>query len=142
MKTTYANRNVSKDESHVTLTYSSSWFQELKMTEFKKNNKRSIDTSDKKPATKKFKSSTHSNKPSKDGNSFNGANSNYKGKKFDKNKMFGGKPAKPQEPTEKVNWNELKAKKKDLKIQRKKNKTKELYDIDVKAKKIYEELKM
>ena len=50
--------------------------------------------------------------------------------------------APAQEQTEKVNWNELKAKKKDLKIQRKKNKTKELYDIDVKAKKIYEELKM
>lgn len=113
------------------------------MTEFKKNNKRSIDTSDKKPATKKFKSSTSSFKPSKDGNSFNGVKSNYKGKKFDKNKMFGGKPgAKPQEQAEKVNWNELKAKKKDLKIQRKKNKASDLYDIDVKAKKIYEELKM
>lgn len=49
----------------------------------------------------------------------------------------------PQQPQEsvKTNWNELKQKKKDLKVQRRKNKSQDLYDIDVKAKKIYEELK-
>jgi hypothetical protein len=128
------------------------------MTELKKNNKRSFDTSDKKPPVKKFKPSAPSDKSGKDGNSFKNGKPKFAGKldknqKFDKTKKFGGKSfsgkpfagkpgAKPQEQTEKVNWNELKAKKKDLKIQRKKNKTKDLYDVDVKAKKIYEELKM
>ena len=112
------------------------------MTELKKNNKRSIDTTDKKPGVKKFKPSVSSDKPVKDGK-----------QKFVDKKKF-GKPgfkpgkkfSKPQQPQpvqgEKTNWSELKQKKKDLKIQRKKNKTKDLYDIDVKAKKIYEELKM
>lgn len=119
------------------------------MTELKKNNKRSIDTSEKKPAVKKFKPSATFDKPPKDGKSskpFKNGKPKFEAK-FDKNKFgkFPGKPGakgQPQEPLEKVNWNELKAKKKDLKIQRKKNKTKELYDIDVQAKKIYEELKM
>lgn len=110
-----------------------------KMTELKKNNKRSVDTTDKKPFVKKFKPSTDkspSYKGSKDGKP------KFEKKKFGKfNK--GGKPQQQQpQQGEKTNWGELKQKKKDLKIQRKKNKTKDLYDIDVKAKKIYEELKM
>lgn len=114
------------------------------MTELKKNNKRSVDTTDKKPSVKKFKPSAPSDKaykPSKDGKP------KFEKKKFGKfnNKPgAGGKDRKPQQeqPTEKTNWGELKQKKKDLKIQRKKNKTKDLYEVDVKAKKIYEELKM
>lgn len=120
------------------------------MTELKKNNKRSVETTDKKPSVKKFKPSTPSDKSFKDGKP-------KSGQKFDKKKVgkfqgkfqgkFNGKPGagKPHqqpEQTEKTNWGELKQKKKDLKIQRKKNKTKDLYDVDVKAKKIYEELKM
>lgn len=111
------------------------------MTELKKNNKRSVDTTDKKPFVKKFKPSTDkssSYKGNKDGKP------NFDKKKFGKfNNKPGGKPQQQQPPQgEKTNWGELKQKKKDLKIQRKKNKTKDLYDIDVKAKKIYEELKM
>jgi hypothetical protein len=143
------------------------------MTELKKNNKRSIDTSEKKPGVKKFKPSAPSDKPGKDGKSFKNGKPKFEGKfdkskkfdgkfdknkkfdgkydknkkfdgKYDKNKKFGKPGAKPetQAPMEKPNWNELKAKKKDLKIQRRTNKSKELYDIDVQAKKIYEELKM
>lgn len=41
----------------------------------------------------------------------------------------------------KPNWNELKTQKKNLKIERKKKKTKELYEISVQCKQIYEELK-
>jgi hypothetical protein len=79
-------------------------------------------------------------------------NSNFSN---DKNKKFGnfqnkyqkgGKftPNQNQKPLEKPKWNELKQKKKELKITRKKSKfeTSDLFDIDVKAKKIYEELKM
>lgn len=45
---------------------------------------------------------------------------------------------------EKQNWNELKKKKKELKVQRKKDKFSDLklYEVDLQAKKIYEELKM
>jgi hypothetical protein len=126
------------------------------MTELKKNNKRTVETSDKKPSVKKFKPSLPSDKSSKDGkpkfdpkksgkfNSKPGGKFNGKpGGKFGKGKpagKFNGKPEQ-QKPLEKTNWNELKQKKKDLKIQRKKNKTKDLYDVDVKAKKVYEELK-
>lgn len=76
-----------------------------------------------------------------------------KNKSFDKSKKFGDKFSKfpnksynqqqQQQPTgEKTNWNELKKQKKELKEQRKLKKGKELYDVDVKAKKLYEELKM
>lgn len=108
------------------------------MTELKKNNKRTVETTDKKPSVKKFKPSAPSDKPSKDGKP------KFEKKKFGKfNNKSGGKPQQQQQPPgEKPNWNELKQKKKDLKVQRKKNKTKDLYEIDVKAKKIYEELKM
>jgi hypothetical protein len=127
------------------------------MTELKKNKKRSIDTTEKKPFVKKFKPSETSDKPAKDGKPFKTGKPKFEGKfdkskkfdgkskkfegKFDKSKKF-GKPQTPPAPLEKPNWNELKSKKKDLKIQRKTNKSKELYDIDVQAKKIYEELKM
>lgn len=62
---------------------------------------------------------------------------------FDK-KFKGSKTGKYQTqaaPLEKPNWNELKTQKKNLKIERKKKKTKELYDISVQCKQIYEELK-
>lgn len=120
----------------------------FEMPEFKKTNKRSSETGDKKFSSKKFKAEEQVDKPNKDGKP-----------KFEKKKIgkFNNKPEgkfhnksdgkfnkKPQQPlpTEKTNWGELKQKKKDLKIQRKKNKTRDLYDVDVKAKKIYEELKM
>lgn len=68
----------------------------------------------------------------------------------DKNKKFGNKPGgkftpnQNQKPLEKPKWNELKQKKKELKITRKKSRfeSSDLFEIDVKAKKIYEELKM
>jgi len=45
------------------------------------------------------------------------------------------------EKTEKTDWNDLKSKKKGLKAQRKKNKFKNLYDMTIEAKKLYEKLK-
>ncbi|CRL05875.1 CLUMA_CG019080, isoform A [Clunio marinus] len=115
------------------------------MTELKKNGKRSIDNTDKKSNVKKLKPSesldkTKTNsKPKFD--KFSGKQK-FENKKFGKgNNKFAKKPQQPA-TTEKTNWNELKQKKKDLKVQRKKNKTKDLYEIDLKAKKIYEELKM
>lgn len=62
-----------------------------------------------------------------------------KDKKFEKPSMVGQKFAKP---AEKANWTELKKQKKELKVKRKQQKAKGLYDVDVKAKKLYEELKM
>ena len=61
-------------------------------------------------------------------------------KKFDKKFKHGKNQAK-NAPLEKPDWNELKTQKKNLKIERKKKKTKELYEISVQCKKIYEELK-
>ena len=96
---------------------------------------------------KSFDGKKYEGKKTFDGKKYEGRKP-YLGKKpFDKEKQFGPKKfdkngANPQAPAEKTNWNELKQKKKDLKIQRRKNKSKDLYDIDVKAKKIYEELKM
>lgn len=111
------------------------------MTELKKNNKRSVDTADKKPAVKKFKPS---DKPATPGKAAKDGKPKFQKKfgKFNNKPGAKGKPQQPAQPAEKTNWSELKQKKKDLKIQRKKNKTKDLYEIDVKAKKIYEELKM
>lgn len=120
----------------------------IKMTELKKNNKRSVETSDKKPSFKKLKPSEpldKSLKPKYGGKPKFGDKKKF-GKPSGKFNKLGDKFSKPQQQQppqgEKTNWSELKQKKKDLKIQRKKNKTKDLYDIDVKAKKIYEELKM
>lgn len=116
------------------------------MPEFKKNNKRSSDTSDKKANVKKFKKEEQPDKSNKDGKpkfekkKFNNKPDGKFNKKSDG--KFNKKPQQQSQPTEKTNWGELKQKKKDLKIQRRKNKTKDLYDVDVKAKKIYEELKM
>lgn len=116
------------------------------MTELKKNNKRSVETTDKKSNVKKFKPSNNSDKSFKDGKPKSGQkfDKKFEKKKFGKfnGKSGAGKPQQQPQQTEKTNWSELKQKKKDLKIQRKKNKTKDLYDVDVKAKKIYEELKM
>lgn len=107
--------------------------------EIKKTTKRSVGDTATKPQAKKFKPSTKpGDKPFK-GKPGKPGDKKFAGKKFIGKK--GGKPAPPPVP-EKTNWNELKQKKKDLKVQRRKNKSKELYDIDVKAKKIYEELKM
>lgn len=106
--------------------------------ELKKTTKRSVGDTASKPGVKKFKPSAPGDKP------FKGRPAKPGDQKFGKKKFIGkkgGKPAPPPVP-EKTNWNELKQKKKDLKVQRRKNKSKELYDIDVKAKKIYEELKM
>lgn len=116
------------------------------MTELKKNNKRSVESTDiKKSNVKKFKSSETADKSFKDKNGKQKFVDKKKdGKPGGKFSKPGGKPYRAQQPSqgEKTNWSELKQKKKDLKIQRKKNKTKDLYDVDVKAKKIYEELKM
>lgn len=110
------------------------------MTEFKKTKKRSFDSGEKKDNVKKFKS----DEPNKGGKAVfekKKFNNKLSGKYNKQDGKYNKKPQQPQ-PTEKTNWGELKQKKKDLKIQRKKNKTKDLYDVDVKAKKIYEELKM
>lgn len=105
------------------------------MTEFKRNNKRSFETTEKKSAVKIFKTVAD---PDKTVKNIKDGKPKFEKKKFEKFSRASGK----FQPAEKTNWSELKQKKKDLKIQRKKNKTKDLYDIDIKAKKIYEELKM
>lgn len=78
----------------------------------------------------------------------------YKGKKpFTKpfqNKKFPGKGSAAHgkghapAPTEKKDWNELKKKKKDLKVQRKKDRFQDekLYEVDLSARKVYEQLKV
>lgn len=115
------------------------------MTELKKNNKRSINEPNSKTNVKKLKKTAAPDKTKK---AFKDGPKKFEKKKFGKFDHKGGKfdrkggKPQPHAPTEKTNWNELKQKKKDLKIQRRKNKSQELYDIDVKAKKIYEELKM
>lgn len=108
--------------------------------ELKKTTKRTVSDTASKPSVKKFKpSAAPGDKPFKGKPAAKQGDQKFAKKKFIGKK--GGKPAPPPVP-EKTNWNELKQKKKDLKVQRRKNKSKELYDIDVKAKKIYEELKM
>lgn len=78
----------------------------------------------------------------------------YKGKKpFAKqfqNRKFPAKGSadhgkgNAQAPTEKQDWNELKKKKKDLKVQRKKDRFQDekLYEVDLSARKVYEQLKV
>lgn len=108
------------------------------MINSKKPMKRSADEKSGDVKVKKPKQIEHKGKPAK----FEKNKSFDKGKKFDK---FSNKPHRQQQqqqPTEKTNWNELKKQKKELKEQRKLKKGKELYDVDVKAKKLYEELKM
>lgn len=91
--------------------------------------KRPVDASDDAAAPKK---------KFKDGKSEGSGKKVFKG---DYKKKFGGKNFEKPQPEGKPNWNELKTKKRDLKIQRKKNKVKDLYEISVQAKKLYEELK-
>lgn len=78
----------------------------------------------------------------KTGGKFAKGQGNYKGKKFQAGK---GKASKtPEFKTNadgKTDWNDVKAKKKELKTQRKKNRTKDLYELSVQAKQIYETLK-
>ncbi|KAG5672380.1 hypothetical protein PVAND_002512 [Polypedilum vanderplanki] len=100
------------------------------MTELKKSKKRVNENvkNDEGQQIKKAKSAFIKGKPKFDGK--------FKGQKDFK------KFQKPTKEPEKTNWNELKKQKKELKIRRKINKSKDMYDLDVKAKKIYEELKM
>lgn len=68
-------------------------------------------------------------------------------KNFSKTKKFEKHPSKnvhQTNPPEKQNWSELKKKKKELKVQRKKDRfsDEKLYEVDLQAKKVYEELKM
>lgn len=101
------------------------------MAEVKKKNIKRLNKgeSDETPEIKKHKTSAFKGKPKFDG----------KQKNFGKfSKPLNGKTSEPI----KQNWNELKKHKKELKIKRKMNKSKDMYDLDVKCKKIYEELKM
>lgn len=111
------------------------------MTELKKKNKRTMQEVDEKPLSKKLKPDVPSDKLGTYKKSGKSSSTKFdkKGKSYKPGKI---QHQQHQTPGEKVNWIELKQKKKDLKIQRRKNKDKDLYDIDVQAKKIYEELKM
>lgn len=100
------------------------------MIEISKTKKRSADRSSEELKTKKPKSKDFKSKPRKE----------YKGKKFDPN--FAKVNSKFAKPAEKANWSELKKQKKELKVKRKQQKAKGQYDVDVQAKKLYEELKM
>lgn len=110
------------------------------MTELKKKSvKRLTKTeNDQQPERKKPKATEFKGKPK-----FDGKQKKFDGqpKKFDGQKKFEKKPDNNAEPI-KQNWQELKKHKKELKIKRKMNKSKDMYDLDVKCKKIYEELKM
>lgn len=53
----------------------------------------------------------------------------------------GGGGSKPPVQTEKTNWNEFKAQKKELKEKRKRQKVKDLYELSVQAKQLYEKIK-
>lgn len=115
------------------------------MTELKKSTKKRVSEGGEKDEnhhSKKSKPSTFKGKP----------NSYDKPQKYNNsNKFQNSAPQKfnkfqnsnqQNEPMEKQNWTELKKHKKELKIKRKINKSKDMYDMDVQAKKIYEELKM
>lgn len=113
------------------------------MTEFKNNKKRPRDETDAIGGGKKLKKTNTTldiERDQKVKKVFTPSQSKFKGKQFPNGKTNKFSKAQPQ-TFEKPSWNELKSKKKDLKIQRKKNKTKENYEVSVQAKKIYEELK-
>lgn len=93
-----------------------------------KSGKRPVDSSEDNGPKKKFKDDDKAK-----------ATFKHDKRKFMGNKKFGNQ--KTEKPLEKPNWNDLKTKKKDLKIQRKKNRVKDLYEISVQAKKLYEQLK-
>lgn len=59
--------------------------------------------------------------------------------KFNKDKKFGDKPANASVTPEKKDWNQLKKDKKELKLKRKQ--TKDLFELTVQGKKIYEKMK-
>lgn len=112
--------------------------------EGEQNNKSGKMLSDKSVKSKRTAESSEETRPKKkfkDGDSKPGASGTSK----DFKKKFIGKKKFPQknvpQTQEKPNWNDMKTKKKELKIQRKKNRVKDLYEISVKAKKLYEELK-
>ncbi|CAG9809217.1 unnamed protein product [Chironomus riparius] len=120
------------------------------MTELKKKIKRELKgETEAGPDKKKVKAGNFKEKPKFDGKTkkFDGKSKNYDGKSknYDgKSKNYGDnkfqKPISHEPP--KQSWNEIKQQKKELKIKRKINKNKDMYDLDVKCKKIYEELKM
>lgn len=60
-----------------------------------------------------------------------------------KNKTFkrGDEVSKAQSQNTKLSWNEFKAQKKDLKEKRKRQKIKDLYEISMQAKQLYEKIK-
>lgn len=91
----------------------------------------------KKPATpSKFKPKTGS-KPGHTGGA-GGAKKNFQNK-------FAGKPTADlnatANPFEKQDWNKFKKDKKDLKLKRKQGDNKDLFELTVDAKKVYEELR-
>lgn len=107
----------------------------IEKKEMKSLTKRKVSSSttdDPAPLKKQKKSTFVSDKNKKSGNFQN------------KHKKGPFTPGNQHQKLEKPKWNELKQKKKELKITRKKSKfdSTDLFDIDVKAKKIYEELKM
>lgn len=69
--------------------------------------------------------------PSKDG----------KQKVFGKKVFKKGGSTKPVVQNEKTNWHEFKAQKKELKEKRKRQKVKDLYELSVQAKQLYEKIK-
>lgn len=71
---------------------------------------------------------------------FGGSGTFKKGNpKFSKDKKFGNAPSNGTEAPEKKDWNQLKKDKKELKIKRKQ--TKDLFELTVQGKKIYEKMK-
>lgn len=114
------------------------------MTEFKNTKKRAREDAEVGGGTKKVKKSSTTldiERDQKVKKVFKPSQTKFKGKQYPNGKT--NKFSKPPLSTEfvKQDWKEMKTKKKDLKIQRKKNKTKENYEVSVQAKKIYEELK-
>lgn len=59
----------------------------------------------------------------------------------DKKPIKQEKDGKQETSTEKVDWNKFKKEKKELKLQRKGKGSKDLYELIIQAKKIYESLK-
>lgn len=111
-------------------------------------NKRSSDVKPESPAEKRVRfdksDSTQEQKKksfAKPGvKKFNATGASFKkgNPKFQKDKKFGNKPSTPAVP-EKKDWNQLKKDKKELKLKRKQ--TKDLFELTVQGKKIYEKLK-
>lgn len=110
------------------------------MTELKKKGVKRLNKpeNDHQPEKKKAKAVDFKGKPKFEGKpKFDGKSKSFG--KFDK--QTGIQHESNTEPV-KQDWNAMKKHKKELKIKRKMNKSKDMYDLDVKCKKIYEELKM